>query len=70
VEPLGVPIDLARRLRLDTPDLGVQVMRNLGIVALCVTLGGCASVNYILQEYQGVPVQEIRMSDDTYRIFD
>jgi hypothetical protein len=45
-------------------------MRKLGIVALSVALGGCASVNYILQEYQGVPVQEVKMPDDTYRIFD
>jgi hypothetical protein len=45
-------------------------MRNMGSVALCAGLGGCASVNYILQEYQGVTVQEVKMPDDTYRIFD
>lgn len=45
-------------------------MRTVGIVALCVTLGGCATVNYVMQEYNGVPVQEVRMPDDTYRIFD
>jgi hypothetical protein len=45
-------------------------MRTLGIVALCVTLGGCATISYVMQEYHDVPVQEVRMSDDTYRIFD
>jgi hypothetical protein len=34
------------------------------------TLSGCATVNYVLQEYQGIPVAEVKMSDDTYRIFD
>lgn len=46
-------------------------MTKLGIVVvLCTTLGGCASLNYIMAEYQGVTVQEVRMPDDTYRIFD
>lgn len=45
-------------------------MRILGIAAICAALGGCASVNYIIDEYRGVPVQEVKMPDDTYRIFD
>lgn len=39
-------------------------------MAICAALGGCASVNYIVNEYQGVSVQEVKMSDDTYRVFD
>ncbi len=46
-------------------------MRYIGIVvALTSTLGGCASVNYIMNEYQGISAQEVKMPDDTYRIFD
>jgi hypothetical protein len=45
-------------------------MRILGIVMLCTALSGCASVNYIMQEYQGIPVVDVRMPDDNYRIFD
>jgi hypothetical protein len=39
-------------------------------VALCAALGGCALINYIIEEYHGIPVQEVKMPDDTYRIFD
>lgn len=45
-------------------------MRILGIAALCAALGGCASVNYIVKEYDGVKVVEVKMPDDTYRVFD
>lgn len=45
-------------------------MRRLGAMALCAALGGCASVNYIMEEYQGIPIVEVKMPDDTYRIFD
>jgi hypothetical protein len=45
-------------------------MRTIAIAVLCVALSGCASVNYIMKEYDGVPVKEVRMPDDTYRIFD
>ncbi|MBB4375624.1 hypothetical protein [Bradyrhizobium sp. SBR1B] len=44
--------------------------RGAAIGGLCLALAGCASVNYIVNEYQGVPVQEVKMSDDTYRVFD
>jgi hypothetical protein len=57
-------------LRFGAGGRGTGTMRNLGIVALCTALGGCASINYIMQEYQGVPVAEVTMPDDTYRIFD
>lgn len=49
---------------------GSTIMRILGIVALCVALGGCASTNYIMEEYHGITVVEVKMPDDTYRIFD
>ena len=45
-------------------------MRVFEAAALCLTLGGCAGVNYILQEYRGVPLTEVVMPEDTYRIFD
>lgn len=40
------------------------------ILALCAMLGGCASINYIRDEYHGVAIVEVAMPDDTYRVFD
>lgn len=37
---------------------------------MCAALGGCASISYITSEYHGVEVREVKMPDDTYRIFD
>jgi hypothetical protein len=45
-------------------------MRLLQVSALCCAIGGCASINYVLEEYNGVPVLEVKMPDDTYRVFD
>jgi hypothetical protein len=39
-----------------------------GLVAL--SLSGCAGVKYAVDEYHGIPVQEVVMPDDTYRVFD
>lgn len=33
-------------------------------------LSGCASINYIVNEYRGIEVREVKMPDDTYRVFD
>jgi hypothetical protein len=42
-----------------------------GGVAVALALGGCgAGVQYIMDEYRGVPVQEVVMPEDTYRVFD
>lgn len=48
----------------------MKMKPSISALALSLTLSGCASVNYMMQEYQGVPVIEVRMPDDTYRIFD
>ncbi|UPJ53350.1 hypothetical protein IVB30_19760 [Bradyrhizobium sp. 200] len=45
-------------------------MRNLGIVALCAALGGCAGASYAINEYSGVTVESVSMPEDTYRIYD
>lgn len=31
---------------------------------------GCASVNYIMQAYDGVPINEVTTQYDTFRVFD
>ncbi|MET4630458.1 hypothetical protein ABIB83_007510 [Bradyrhizobium sp. I1.8.5] len=46
-------------------------IRNCTMAAvLAVALAGCASINYIIDEYRGVEVRDVKMSDDTYRVFD
>lgn len=50
--------------------LGGLIMRGALVIGLCLALAGCASVNYIIDEYRGVPVMEVKMPDDTYRVFD
>jgi hypothetical protein len=45
-------------------------MRRIFAVALCAGLAGCASVNYIVKEYGDVPMVEVTMPEDTYRVFD
>jgi hypothetical protein len=45
-------------------------MRILGVAALCAALGGCASINYIVKEYEGIQIVEVKMPEDTYRVFD
>lgn len=44
--------------------------RTAAILVGCAVLGGCASINYIVNEYRGVDVREVKMSEDTYRVFD
>jgi hypothetical protein len=38
---------------------------------MALPLAGCSSaLSYIIDEYRGVPVVEVSMPDDTYRVFD
>lgn len=47
-----------------------MIRRSL-VCALALMLGGCsAGLRYILDEYGGIPVREVALSDDTYRVFD
>ncbi|MBW7968136.1 hypothetical protein [Bradyrhizobium sp. BR 10289] len=39
-------------------------------LAVASGLSGCASINYIVNEYRGVEVREVKMAEDTYRVFD
>jgi hypothetical protein len=45
-------------------------MRAIMSLSLLVVLGGCASVSYILAEYDGVQLKTITMPEDEYRVFD
>jgi hypothetical protein len=48
-------------------------MRVNGMAALgaALLLGGCASANYVMSEYGGVPLKHFEMGDgQTYRVFD
>jgi len=42
----------------------------LALVAACLATCGCASMNYIMQAYDGVPVQQVSTQYDTFRVFD
>ncbi|MBS0233463.1 MAG: hypothetical protein JSR99_08245 [Proteobacteria bacterium] len=35
-----------------------------------IGVSGCASMNYIMQAYDGVPVQQVATQYDTFRVFD
>jgi hypothetical protein len=39
-------------------------------IALATVLSGCANISYIVDNYSGVPVQEISTRYDTFRVFD
>jgi hypothetical protein len=54
-------VRLARRPHLATAAAGT---------AMLIALSGCAGLNYAVENYHGVRVDEIEMPDDTYRIFD
>lgn len=42
-----------------------------GAIAVgALTLAGCASFSYLLENYQGIDVQHVAMPDDEYKIFD
>lgn len=45
-------------------------MKLVALAALCAALGGCASANYVMDQYSGVAIKEVRIPDDTYRIYD
>ena len=46
-------------------------MRAISIGLLLLPLAACSSaVTYIQDEYRGVPIVEVQMPDDTYRVFD
>ena len=59
----ALTIDIARRLRLDNRGSGEIVMRKLGIVALCATLGGCVSAGETLSFRPSNPQQQAMMRD-------
>lgn len=52
----------------------MRLRRRLGLPApalLAISLGACSSAfNYIADEYRGVPIVEVTMPDDAYRVFD
>jgi hypothetical protein len=42
----------------------------VAVLALILGLVGCAGVDYTVQHYSTVDLNEVEMPDDTYRIFD
>lgn len=45
-------------------------MKKLLIAAICLPLAGCAGASYVMDEYKGIDPVDVKMPDDTYRIFD
>lgn len=41
-----------------------------GLIASALSLAGCAGMNYAMENYNGVKVEDVGMPDDTYRVFD
>jgi hypothetical protein len=49
---------------------GAMMKRNVALLAVALALSGCASVSYILDNYQGVQPVAVPMPDDRYRVFE
>src|SRR5438309_7217274 len=56
------PLAVDRRLRLDGTGLGDHLMRIMGIVALCATLGGCVTAETVSFRASN-PQQQAMMRD-------
>ncbi len=45
-------------------------IKAIAYASAAIIMGGCASVSYIVDNYSGVPIQEVETSYDTFRVFD
>jgi hypothetical protein len=62
VVPGLIVLDLTQRLRLDVVGFGGR-MRNLGVLALCATLGGCVTAGETISFKASNPNQQAMMRD-------